>query len=150
MHENNPSGQEMEELFPDQLDGVSGGVGGAATADGSFSSNTGTQLNILVEWCVEYDATGTKNLNVTVSAQSYSLTSIAMENGVDLSVNGVIYHSSSLAVSYSGRAIKVNRLADFSIPNVGGAVHLVAVWHFNGTYGSVSLGDIRAEATVTL
>ena len=141
----------MVELNLNDLDGVSGGVsGGTVAAQGSFVSNTGTYLNILVNWASVVDAAGRKTLEVTVYSQSYSLSSIAMETGVELTVNGAIYHGASNAVSYSGRAMANHLLASFSIRDLPGVVNLSAVWHFNGTYSGKALGDIRAEATITI
>ena len=142
---------DMTELGLDDLDGVSGGaLSGTVVAEGSFGSNTGTHLNILVNWSVVMDPAGRKTLEVEVWSHSYSLSSIAMESGVELTVNGVIHHSASNAVSYNGRAMTNNLLASFSIPNLSGAVNLSAVWHFNGTYSGTQLGNIRAEATITV
>ena len=142
---------DMTELGLDDLDGVSGGaLSGTVVAEGSFGSNTGTHLNILVNWFVVSDPAGRKTLEADVYSHSYSLSSIAMETGVELTVNGVIHRSASNAVSYNEREMASNLLASFSIPDLSGAVNLSAVWHFNGTYSGTPLTDIRAEAAITI
>lgn len=64
---------EKKILSDNELNQVAGGLGGGVLASGSFLSNTGTQLNLLVNWSVQADAYGTKTLYVDVCASSYSL-----------------------------------------------------------------------------
>ena len=48
-------------LSDSELNRVAGGAGaGGVVASGSFSSNTGTQLNLMVTWSVLADAYGQK------------------------------------------------------------------------------------------
>lgn len=138
----------QRELHLDELERVSGGAGsGEVLNSGFFLSNTGTGLNIRADWSVVRDLMGMKVLEVRVSACSYSLSSIALENAVELSVNGAVYVSNSAAVDYRGRDMTSNLLASFSIPNLVGSVTLAAVWRFRGTYSGVALNEIRAEGT---
>ena len=138
----------LNKLSDDDLESVAGGFnGGEVTASGSFSSNTGTALNLIVFWSAVNNG-GQKTLNVTVSSSSYSLYCSDSYGGVELSVNGMTYVSSTPAINYGGNSIVTNTLASFSIPNVSGPVSLNAVWHFNGTYSGVSIGDVRASGTV--
>lgn len=142
---------EFSKLSDEELDSVAGGFGGGGSISaGSFASNTGTALNILVSWSVTMDGLGQKTLNVTVSSTSYSLYCSGSGAGVELTVNGMHYVSSSPAIQYSGSTMTTNYLAGFSIPNLSGPVNVTAVWHFNGTYSSTPIGDVRASAVVTV
>ena len=135
---------ENKVLSENELDQVSGGAGAnGVIASGSFASNTGTQLNLLVCWSVRGDMYGQKTLYVDVCATSYSLYSNG--GGVELSVNGMVYWGTAASVNYGGTSMVTNRLASFSVPNVSGSLSLSAVWHFNGSYSGVPLGDIRAS-----
>lgn len=139
------------ELSLNDLDSVSGGAtGGSVLSSDSFRSDTGTGLNIRVDWSVVKDVTGEKTLEVQVSSLSYSLSSIEMPSGVEITVNGAVYHGKSAAVNYSGRSQIASPLASFSIPNLSGTVQLSVVWHFNGSYSGVALGDIRASGTAVV
>ena len=60
----------------------------------------------------------------------------------------MVYTSSTPAIDYSGNTVTSFTLANFSIPNVSGALNLTAVWHFNGTYSNTPIGDVRASGTV--
>ena len=142
--ENNKNDQ--RELSLNDLDAVSGGSsGGTVINSGSFVSNTGTKLNIMVSWSVVAGGLGQKTLEVQVSAVSYSLVSSALNSGVELTVNGMVYAQNSSPVNYRGNAQVANVLASFSIPNLSGTVNLSAVWHFRGTYSGIALDDIRAS-----
>lgn len=131
------------------LENVAGGVGsGEVVSSGSFASSTGTQLNIVVSWRVRVDNFGQKNLDVTVSSSSFSLYCTGSAGGVELTVNGMTYVSGSPAIEYGGTTMVMNTLASFSIPNVSGPTSVSAVWHFNGTYSGVPIGDVRASGTI--
>ena len=131
------------------LENVAGGVGsGEVVSSGSFASSTGTQLNIVVSWRVHVDNFGQKNLDVTVSSSSFSLYCTGSAGGVELTVNGMTYVSGSPAIEYGGTTMVMNTLASFSIPNVSGPTTVSAVWHFNGTYSGVPIGDVRAGGTI--
>ena len=87
---------------------------------GSFQSDTGTGLNIRVDWSVVRGVRGEKTLEVQVSTLSYSLYSIEMPSGVELTVNGAVSVGKSAAVNYSGRSQIASPLASFSVPNLSG------------------------------
>ncbi|MBR1658711.1 MAG: hypothetical protein IJ705_00135 [Oscillospiraceae bacterium] len=139
------------ELTDDQMDKVAGGASAGYTsiASGSFSSNTGTGLNIVVSWSVNSSGLGDKELVISVAASSYSLTSQSLVSGVTLTVNGQIYYGSSDAVSYQGNTLATNHLASFTIPGFPGTAAVTASWHFNGSYGGKALTDIVASGTIT-
>ena len=133
-----------------ELQGVSGGVGGGDTAvSGSFVSNSGTSLNQLVELSVITGSTGQRTLQVTVSAVSYSLVSISLYNGVQMTLNGVVYSANSNAIDYRGKAQVTNLLASFSVPYYQGPAPISVVFHFNGTLSGQPVSDIIATGTIT-
>ena len=135
----------MKELNENELDKVVGGaIGDQVIASGSFASDSGTQLNILVSWAVTSNTLGQRSLEVVVSATSYSLDSAALLNGVELTVNGITYKETPQPIKYAGNALMTSPLASFSIPNVFSPAEITAVWHFNGTYSGHMVGDIRA------
>ena len=137
-------------LNDSELNAVSGGVGGAeAIASGSFVSNSGTNLNLLVNWSVVKDITGQKTLQVAVSATSYALVSRELYNGVQMTLNGVTYSTNSSAINYRGSAMVTNPLAYFSIPNYNGPAAVSVVFHFNGTLSGKPVNDIIATGTIT-
>ena len=73
-----------------------------------------------------------------------------MGGGVELTVNGMIYGASANPISYGGSTPVTNCLATFAIPVTSGAVSMSAVWHYNGTYSGVPIGDIRASGVANV
>ena len=133
-------------LDDDALETVSGGIGDVMlTGSGSFMSNTGTSLNIVVNWYAGVDNLGNRGLMVVVGATSGNLMASAIANSVELNVNGMMYAASNNAINYMGGGMTTNTLATFTIPNVYGTVSITAVWHFNGTYGGVPIGSVYAS-----
>ena len=141
--------KDLSMLNDDDLMKVAGGYGEASIASGSFASSTGTALNLVVYWSVQ-DNGGQKVLKVTVSSSSYSLYCTGSACGVELVVNGMSYASGTPAIEYGGNSPVTNQLASFSIPNLSVPVSITAIWHFNGTYSGVSIGDIRASGTAVV
>ena len=105
-------------------------MGGAeVVASGSFASNSGTNLNLVVNWSVVSEATGQRTLQMTL--------------------NGVTYSSNSRAINYRGTAMATHPLAYFSVPNYQGPAAISVVFHFNGTLSGRPVNDIVATGTIT-
>ena len=139
----------MNKLNDSELNAVSGGVGAARTiASGSFSSNSGTSLNIIVNWSVLYES-GIRTLKASVSAASYALVTVELPTGVQMTLNGVTYSSRSRAINYMGKTQVINPLADFSIPNYQGPATATVAYHFNGTLSGQPVYDIIATGTIS-
>ena len=135
----------------DSLESVAGGFGeGGVIASGSFMSNTGTSLNIIVNWYAVADLYGNRALQVVVSANSGNLVAGALAGGVELSVNGMMMSATNNAINYMGGGMTTNTLAAFTIPNIYGAVSLTAIWHFNGSYGGVPIGSVYASGMASV
>lgn len=135
---------EKKTLSEKELTQVAGGFAGdTVISSGSFTSNSGTHVDLLVNWAVRADLYGTKTLYVDVSVTSYALYNSGV--GVDLIANGALYPATSATISYGGSSRVTNHLASYTVPNVAGAVNLSVVWHFNGTLSGVHVGDIRAN-----
>jgi hypothetical protein len=151
MRKNSVEKKGMAALEDDALENVAGGVDGVTlTGSGSFMSNTGTSLNIIVNWYAGIDIYGNRGLMIVVSATSGNLTAGSLLNCVEVSVNGMSYAASNNPINYYGGGVATNTLATFTIPNVYGNVSITAVWHFNGTYGGVPVGSIYANGMATV
>ncbi len=145
MKHNGDQPQQFTAVSDDIMETVAGGYGGNVTAAGSFSSQTGTSLNLLVSWNVQTDGFGQKTLNVAVCTTSYSLYTGALANAVELNVNGMVYTATPNAINYGGNTIATNVLASFTIPNAVGPASITASWRFNGTYSGVPMNTITAS-----
>ena len=119
-------------------------------ASGSFRSDTGTYLNLLVDWSAVSSGENTVALTVKYSVQSYSIFTAASPGNLVLSVNGKTYTASCPAINYDGADLAVTPLATFNAEVPRGTVTLNAVWHFKGSYSGTELDDITAEAALDL
>ena len=138
-------------LSDNELNLVSGGAGAMETiASGTFSSNSGTSLDLLVSWSVVADSLGQRTLCVSVSATSYSLVSVELYNGEQMTLNGVTYSANSRPINYHGTTMVTNPLADFTVPNYQGPASVSVVFHFNGTLSGRPVNDIIAYGTITV
>ena len=141
----------MKALDDDSLESIAGGAEGVTlTGSGSFMSNTGTSLNIVVNWYAGIDMYGNHGLLINVSATSGNLVAGSLLNGVEVTVNGMSYAASNNPINYMGGGMTTNMLASFTVPNVYGNVSITAVWHFNGTYGGVPIGSIYASGMASV
>ena len=131
-------------LSDDTLEQVAGGYGGTTVATGSFASQTGTSLNLLVSWSAESDGFGQKTLYVTLSSTSSNLQAAALPNSLELTVNGMTYTATPNAVNYNGGAMATHTLGSFVIDNAYGPASITASWRFNGVIGGVPVGTITA------
>ena len=73
MHDKDIKTPALQTVSDAALEGVAGGYAAGTVASGSFTSQTGTGLNLLVSWSAATDGFGQKTLYVTVSSTSYSL-----------------------------------------------------------------------------
>ena len=85
------STKNLTPLSDDDLEGVAGGFGeGGTISSGSFSSYTGTGLDIVVNWTVAADIAGNHELQAVVGTSSSNLSCGSFGNGVTLNVGGTV------------------------------------------------------------
>ena len=118
-----------------------------AEASGSFSSDTGTYLNMLVEWKLYTDEAGAAKLQVTLSATHYSLRVDELADGLELNVNGEVYRANSPTIRYEGRGFVTTPMHTFTVDAPVGAMRISATWHYRGSYSNKELNDITATDT---
>ena len=121
---------------------------------GSFSSNTGTKLNMQVNWSVSSANDRELTLQLDLVLYSYTL-SVGPHNGV-VNVNGTDYSFTSPGISYKSEQY-MNAAPMTSMPltvpaKLGETVSIpVSVsWDFYGTYGGKDIGRITAADTITV
>lgn len=115
---------------------------------GSFASDTGTALNMTVEWTAEDLGNGTARVHVTGRISSYSLdvggTYVTVEFGgqsVNCSVESIFIGTDDYTET---------DLFSTSLDVPRGAVGtMTADWSFNGSYSGVPLPHITASGNVS-
>ena len=121
---------------------------------GSFSSNTGTKLNMQVNWSVTSANDSELTLQLDLVLYSYTL-SVGPHNGV-VNVNGTDYSFTSPGISYKSEkymnAAPMTSLT-VTVPAQLGETVSIPVdvsWDFYGTYGGKDIGRITAAETIAI
>lgn len=121
-----------------------------ADASGTFSSDTGTALNLLADWSVYTDASGNRKLAVTFSATHYTLRLDPSYHSLVLTVNGQSYSADCPAIAYNGGDLTTTALHTFTLDAPSGNLDIAAVWNYRGSYSGEELERITASGTVNL
>lgn len=123
---------------------------------GSFKTNTGTKLNLLVEWSLTYDQY-TKNYYLTadVYLESYSIVCGKRTNLSSIVIDGNEFKFNTEALDYSGVKEKqkiffATATVIYEEDNLPEEVMISALWVFNGSYSGVSIPVLNPSDTVTL
>ena len=114
-------------------------------ASGSFSSNTGTGLNIRVDW---YTLPGGQRMQVDVSCVSYSIYSAAQWQSVQLTVGGQTHAADSRAISHEGSDQVVSPLASFTVDTPPSGSPISVSWNYRGSYSGQELDEIVATGSL--
>ena len=122
-------------------------------ASGSFISETGSGLEIGVEWSSVPNVNGTSKVKVDVFLAHYSIYCAAL-SGSYVKI-GTSAHGFSKAVSKSENTYAKTYIASHEAvvthsADGTGSVNISAGYVFNGTYGTTYVGTLKVEKTVAL
>ena len=109
-------------------------------ASGSFSSQTGSWLNITADWSVTTLDAQRVQLTVSVSAVSYALHYEAFPRSLNVSLDGQYVSLDPASITYDGKEQAVSPLGttNFTVElpaNSSKAMTLQVEWQFNGEMG---------------
>ena len=117
------------------------------TGSGSFSSDTGTALNLNVDWTAVDHGDGTATVSITGSVVSYDLD--VGSTSVDISFGGYSASCGGNSLSVGSGGFTVSRLFSTSMTVASDTEGTMTVsWYYNGTYSEVSLPTITASGYV--
>ena len=121
-----------------------------SATSGSFESDTGTGLNIVVDWTLTPGASGA-TLAFTVSTESYSLYNNGAWHALSVQVGGSTYEFDTEAISCDGPGLETNELSTGTIQLSSSDIPAAVTvnWHFQGSYGGTELETISASGTVS-
>lgn len=115
---------------------------------GSFRSNTGANINLVVKWSV----TGSGNaltLKLDAYVESYALVTGDRSSDVVFNVGGNVSYASSKAIRLENVGLTESYLGSTSVEISSGTdVPVNVTWYFNGTYSNQSISTIVAEDTI--
>lgn len=119
-----------------------------APSDGSFSSDTGTSLNLIVNWRAEDLGNGTTRVHVDGTVSSYSL--YVTGTSVTVSFGGQTVTASGNPITLDESVSRTETglfSATIDVPK-GTAGTMSVDWAYKGTYSGVSLPTISASGEV--
>lgn len=119
---------------------------------GSFSSDTGTKLNMHIDWTAYDDGNGNAVIAVTGSISSYSLYLASIYDGATITLDGHSTTSTTRAINQDDSAgLSTNPifLTTLTVP-LGTSGDMTVSWRYGGTYSGVSLPTIEATGFVSV
>ena len=120
-----------------------------APSDGSFSSDTGTPLELIVSWRAEDLGNGSSRVYVDGKLSSYSL--YVGNTTADISFNGQTATASCGAITLGDDSPKTETSlfsVTLDVPR-GTSGTMTVVWNFKGSYSGVDLPTVTASGQVT-
>ena len=124
-------------------------------SSGSFSSDTGTGLNIVADWTVQSLDQEQVSVTVSVSVISYTLQTQSLPNSVNIGLDGNYVSLDAPAIFYDGGGQVRSALAahTFTVPlsaNSSRAMALQVEWQFNGSYGGTELPVLECGGSINV
>ena len=117
-----------------------------------ITSDTGTKLNLVIEYTVKSKTGNTKEIDVVVYLESYSINVTARGNTNYVRIGDETFYFSTDAISYDGTAKKLTKFAEhtFTITTNNDTLPIYALWNFNGVYSGNPISAIIIENTINL
>ena len=119
------------------------------TASNSFSSDTGTGVNMAVSWTATDMGNGTTRLTINGTVNSYSLQVMSQPVSISFSGYAKSLMGNSIDVSNNGSISSSTLFSTTMDVATGTSGTMNVVWSYNGTYGTgdnqVSLPTITAS-----
>lgn len=119
-----------------------------ADASGSFTSDTGTGLNLKVDWKTYTAADGKRKLQADVSIVSYSIFSSSQYKSITLKIGGNSWSADCPGVSYDGKDQIVTKAASFTVDAPAPGTAVSVEWYYGGRYSGKELNIITATGTI--
>ena len=121
------------------------------TSSGSFRSDTGTWINVVVYYQIERKG-DTATLSLTAYVESYSLQTAQRVNDLEFSVNGRSLYESTGPIVVDEGSGKTETLLGSAETDVtpGSACTVKVTWAFMGSYGNKDIEYITAEETLQI
>lgn len=118
---------------------------------GTFRSDTGTWINLVVHWKI-VTVDGQRKLELTACSESYSLITYKRLNDVEFIVDGAVAYDSSGPIELDSMNTLVETELGSAVMNVtsGRDASVRVKWHFYGEYGNRQIDVITAEAAIPI
>lgn len=115
---------------------------------GRFTSNTGTGLELLVDWTVYTDENGTDMVRFDISIESYSISVGSRINGIVITMDGQTKKLDSGEITYATGPKKTFLLGSCTMEMTSETAQAEVSWDFLGTYKDTPMDRITASGEV--
>jgi hypothetical protein len=125
------------------------------SGSGSFASNTGTPLNLVVDWSAKALSDTEIQVTFEMYLNCYTINATPKPGGASITVNGQTYTASTPALQSSSATPTTVRLCTKTVTMSLAAgesldVPVSASWAFGGKYSDVDLTTIDAAGTLSI
>lgn len=123
---------------------------GIVIAEGSFSSDTGTSMNMNVNWVAYDDGSGSAVIALTGTVTSYSLQLASLYDSVTLEMAGYSVTCNTRSIYLEdgvGQTTSPLFYTTLTVP-LGTCADMTAVWRYGGSYSGVSLETVTAAGYI--
>jgi hypothetical protein len=122
---------------------------GTVVAQGSFSSETGTAMNMNVSWVAYDTGDGNAVVAVTGTVTSYSMQLTTIYNGVtvDLAGYSATCNTSPIYIEENNYTVSPLFYTTVTVP-LGTAGDMSVSWRYGGSYGGTALDTVTASGYV--
>lgn len=121
---------------------------GEAGNSGRFTSNTGTGLELLVDWSTYTDESGTDMVRFDISIESYSIYVGSRVNGIVITLGGQTKKLDSGEIVYTTGPRKTFLLGSCTMELPSATAQAEVSWDFFGSYKDTPMDQITASGEV--
>jgi len=130
-------------------------VSRSVSGSGSFTSDTGTAMNLVVNYSATAKSDSEINLTFDLYLNCYTINATAKPGGASVTFNGQTYTMSTPELSSSSATPTSVKLCSttVTVPLAAGEslnVPVTASWAFGGKYSDVDLATIDAAGTLSI
>ena len=123
---------------------ITGEVGNS----GRFTSDTGTGLELLVDWTTYTDENGTDMVRFDVSIESYSIYVGSRVNGLVVTLGGETKKLNTGEIAYASGPKKIFLLGSCTMKLPSATAQAEVSWDFFGSYKDTPMDQITASGEV--
>lgn len=123
---------------------------GMEISRGSFSSSTGTSMNMNVNWVAYDDGSGNAVISLTGTVTSYSLQLASLYDAVTLEMDGYSTTCNTQSIYLEdgvGQTTSPLFYTKLTVP-LGTCADMTATWKYGGSYSGVDLPTVTATGYV--
>lgn len=121
---------------------------GEAGNSGHFTSDTGTGLELLVDWTTYTDENGTDMVRFDISIESYSIYVGSRVNGLVVTLGGETKKLNTGEIAYASGPKKIFLLGSCTMDMLSATAHAEVSWDFFGSYKDTPMDQITASGEV--